>query len=148
MFRGATPLHLDIKGRIAIPTRYRETFEKGLVVTIDLYQTCLLIYPIQEWENIELKLSTLSALNSTERRIQRLLLGHATECQMDKAGRILIPITLRHYAKLKKNVMWVGQLNKFELWDECHWHQQIEQDLIIAPSDMETLSDKLKNLAL
>ncbi|WP_392566780.1 division/cell wall cluster transcriptional repressor MraZ [Utexia brackfieldae] len=148
MFRGTTTINLDNKGRLAIPTRHRDALMSGLVCTIDLYQSCLLLYPLSEWEIIEQKLSVLSSMDPIERRIQRLLLGHACECQMDNAGRILVPATLRQHAKLNKTIMLVGQLNKFELWDETMWYQQIEEDLLIVPADMERLSDKLKNLAI
>lgn len=148
MFRGATTANLDSKGRLAIPTRYREELADGLVCTIDLYQPCLLLYPLKEWEVIEQKLATLSSINPVERRIQRLLLGHANECQMDNAGRILLASTLRQHAKLDKTIMLVGQLNKFELWSEAAWHQQIEHDIAVAPSDISALSEKLQNLTI
>ncbi|QIQ20963.1 division/cell wall cluster transcriptional repressor MraZ [Zophobihabitans entericus] len=148
MFRGATAANLDNKGRLAIPTRYREALTNGLVCTVDLYQPCLLLYPLAEWEVIEQKLATLSSMNPVERRIQRLLLGHATECQMDNAGRILIAGTLRQHANLDKSIMLVGQLNKFELWDETRWQQQIAQDIALAPEDLHQLSDKLQNLTI
>ena len=122
MFRGATLVNLDSKGRLAVPTRYRETLieesEGQMVCTIDLHQPCLLLYTLPQWEIIEQKLSRLSSMNPAERRVQRLLLGHASECQMDSAGRLLIASTLRQHASLTKEVMLVGQFNKFELWDE------------------------------
>lgn len=148
MFRGTMPICLDNKGRLAIPTRYRDALEESLVATIDICQFCLLLYPLAEWKIIEQKLLTLSAINTVERRVQRLLLGHANECQIDNSGRVLIPVTLRQYAKLSKNIMLVGQLNKFEIWDEEAWYKQIEEDLGTISSDMACLSDKLKNLTL
>lgn len=148
MFRGATNINLDSKGRLAIPTRYRPELEENLVCTIDLYQPCLLLYPLKAWEVIEQKLTTLSSLVPDERRIQRLLLGHANECQMDSAGRILLPSTLRAYAKLSKSTMLVGQLNKFEIWAETTWHQQIEADINAVPADIHQLSEKMQNLTL
>ena len=94
MFRGATLVNLDSKGRLAVPTRYREGLIEDaagqLVCTIDIHHPCLLLYPLPEWEVIEQKLSRLSSMNPVERRVQRLLLGHASECQMDNAGRLLI----------------------------------------------------------
>lgn len=86
MFRGATLVNLDSKGRFAVPVRYRDTLsaesQGQMVCTIDLHQPCLLLYTLPEWEIIERKLSRLSSMNPTERRVQRLLLGHASECQM------------------------------------------------------------------
>ena len=122
MFRGATMVNLDSKGRLAVPTRYRDLLNEEsqgqMVCTIDLHQPCLLLYTLPAWEVIEQKLSRLSSMNPAERRVQRLLLGHASECQMDGAGRLLIAGTLRQHAGLNKEVMLVGQFNKFELWDE------------------------------
>lgn len=122
MFRGATLVNLDSKGRLSVPTRYREQLLENaagqMVCTIDIHHPCLLLYPLPEWEIIEQKLSRLSSMNPVERRVQRLLLGHASECQMDGAGRLLIAPVLRQHAGLTKEVMLVGQFNKFELWDE------------------------------
>ncbi|MGL4859943.1 MAG: division/cell wall cluster transcriptional repressor MraZ [Enterobacteriaceae bacterium] len=152
MFRGATAVHLDNKGRLAVPTRYRDLLsvesQGQMVCTIDLHQPCLLLYPLPQWEIIERKLSQLSSMNPVERRVQRLLLGHASECQMDGAGRILIASTLRQHASLSKEVMLVGQLNKFELWDEQTWYQQIKADIDAEQSTMEPLSERLQDLSL
>ncbi|NDL61297.1 division/cell wall cluster transcriptional repressor MraZ [Acerihabitans arboris] len=152
MFRGATLVNLDSKGRLAVPTRYREKLieeTEGLMVcTIDLHQSCLLLYPLPEWEVIEQKLSRLSSMNPAERRVQRLLLGHASECQMDGAGRLLIAQTLRLHAGLTKEVMLVGQFNKFELWDEQTWYQQVKDDIDAELSAQEPLSARLQDLSL
>ena len=152
MFRGATTINLDSKGRLAIPTRYRDSLldesEGPLVCTIDLHQPCLLLYPLPEWEKIEQKLSRLSSMNPAERRVQRLLLGHASECQMDSAGRLLVATTLRQHASLVKEVMLVGQLNKFELWDEQTWYQKVKEDIDAEQSAQDTLSERLQDLSL
>lgn len=152
MFRGATLVNLDSKGRLTVPTRYREMLSeesKGqMVCTIDLHQSCLLLYTLPEWEIIEDKLSRLSTMNPAERRVQRLLLGHASECQMDNAGRLLLASTLRQHAGLTKEVMLVGQINKFELWDEQTWYQQVEQDITAERQTQEPLSTRLQDLSL
>ncbi|GAA0475751.1 MULTISPECIES: division/cell wall cluster transcriptional repressor MraZ [Tatumella] len=151
MFRGATLVNLDSKGRIAVPTRYREILigesQGQMVCTIDLHQPCLLLYTLPEWEVIERKLSRLSTMNPAERRVQRLLLGHASECQMDSAGRLLLAGTLRQHAGLQKEIMLVGQFNKFELWDEQTWYQQIKED-IEAETAQDVLSERLQDLSL
>ncbi|GAA0497340.1 division/cell wall cluster transcriptional repressor MraZ [Tatumella terrea] len=151
MFRGATLVNLDGKGRIAVPTRYREILigesQGQMVCTIDLHQPCLLLYTLPEWEVIERKLSRLSTMNPAERRVQRLLLGHASECQMDNAGRLLLASTLRQHAGLQKEIMLVGQFNKFELWDEQTWYQQIRED-IESESAQGELSERLQDLSL
>ncbi|MDU2734142.1 MAG: division/cell wall cluster transcriptional repressor MraZ [Mixta calida] len=152
MFRGATLVNLDSKGRLAVPTRYRETLigesQGQMVCTIDLHQPCLLLYTLPEWEIIEKKLSRLSSMNPAERRVQRLLLGHASECQMDSAGRLLIASTLRQHASLTKEVMLVGQFNKFELWDEQTWYQQVREDIDAEQAAQEPLSERLQDLSL
>ena len=151
MFRGATLVNLDGKGRIAVPTRYREILigesQGQMVCTIDLHQPCLLLYTLPEWEVIERKLSRRSTMNPAERRVQRLLLGHASECQMDSAGRLLLAGTLRQHAGLQKEIMLVGQFNKFELWDEQTWYQQIKED-IEAETAQDVLSERLQDLSL
>lgn len=148
MFRGATLVNLDSKGRLSIPTRYRaeltDVAAGQMVCTIDIHQPCLLLYPLLEWEVIEKKLSRLSSMNPAERRVQRLLLGHASECQMDGAGRVLVAPVLRQHAGLTKEVMLVGQFNKFELWDETAWYQQVKDDIDAEQS----LSDRLQDLSL
>ncbi|MFG1173770.1 division/cell wall cluster transcriptional repressor MraZ [Erwiniaceae bacterium CAU 1747] len=152
MFRGATLVNLDSKGRLAVPTRYRDTLigesQGQMVCTIDLHQPCLLLYTLPEWEVIEKKLSRLSSMNPAERRVQRLLLGHASECQMDSAGRLLLANTLRQHAALTKEVMLVGQFNKFELWDEQTWYQQVKEDIDAEHSSQQALSERLQDLSL
>lgn len=151
MLRGANSINLDSKGRLAMPTRYRDLlFEEcqgQFVCTVDITLNCLLLYPLNEWEEIERKLRKLSSMNPLERRLQRLLLGYADDCQMDKNGRLLISAPLRQHAKLEKQVMLVGQLNKFEIWSEAHWDAQIAEDL--QDSDEEDLlSDQLRDFSL
>lgn len=152
MFRGATVVNLDSKGRLAVPTRYREKLlgiaAGQMVCTIDIHNPCLLLYPLPEWEIIEQKLSRLSGMNLDERRVQRLLLGHASECQMDNAGRLLLAPVLRQHAGLTKEVMLVGQFNKFELWDETTWYQQVKEDIDTERSSSGTLSERLQDLSL
>jgi MraZ protein len=127
VFRGVNSIHVDDKGRLAIPTRYRfrlqEEAKGQLIVTIDTEARCLLLYPLPEWERIEKKVEALPSFNKAARRIQRLLIGHATDVELDGHGRILLPPPLREYAALQKNIMLVGQGKKFEIWDEETWNQ-------------------------
>jgi MraZ protein len=139
MFRGITQLSLDVKGRIAIPAKYRgelvERCSGRLVVTADPSR-CLLIYPQPAWEPIEQKLSALPSFNSKTRKLQRLLIGSASDVEMDNAGRILIAPPLRSFASLSKEVVLVGQGEKFELWDEQQWNLEIEDALSFNEDDM------------
>ena len=128
MFRGVNTLNLDAKGRMAMPSKYRERLlaqcNGQMVVTVDRSDACLLLYPLPEWEDIERKLVRLGNLNPQARRLQRLLIGHATEVELDANGRILIPPPLREFANLDKRVALTGQGNKFEIWDETTWTEQ------------------------
>ena len=132
MFRGGTPISLDNKGRFAVPAKYREglmSFCAGrLVVTADPSK-CLLVYPQPVWEPIEQKLNSLSSFNPQIRSLQRLLVGNASDVEMDGVGRILVPPLLRQFAGLNKDVVLVGQGAKFELWDDEKWNLQIENAL-------------------
>ena len=139
MFRGVTQLSLDAKGRIAIPARYRgELVSKcsgHLIVTADPSK-CLLVYPQPAWEPIEQRLNSLSSFDSKTRSLQRLLIGNASDVEMDSAGRILVAPPLRRFANLSKEVVLVGQGEKFELWDEGGWNQVIEDALSFSGEDM------------
>ncbi|MDF0535558.1 division/cell wall cluster transcriptional repressor MraZ [Shewanella yunxiaonensis] len=152
MFSGASALNLDAKGRIAMPTRFREDLraqEQGkLVVTVDIQSPCLLIYPAEEWAKVLAKLLKLSDLQPQERAIKRLLLGYAQDCELDSNGRILLTPPLRQYAALDKKAMLVGQLNKFELWDEQTWQQQLADSLNLIQSDGLEASERLADFSL
>jgi MraZ protein len=149
-FRGVSNLSLDAKGRIVLPARYRERLleicHSEMIVTIDTEQPCLLIYPLPEWELIEEKIEALPSFNPTTRRIQRLLIGHATEVEVDGNGRMLLSNPLREYAQLGKKVVLIGQGKKFELWDEGIWSQRMESWLS-EPADGQT-PDALAELTL
>ena len=152
MFRGINGMNIDAKGRIVMPTRYRERLQldnkNALILTIDTEERCLLLYPLQEWEEIEKKLSALPSFNPAARRIQRLLIGHATDIEMDGQGRILLPPLLREYAELEKKAVLVGQGKKFELWDEAHWEKCRHCWLEEESSDNSALPDELKSISL
>ena len=151
MFRGAHPVTLDAKGRLAMPTRFREQIvarsQGRLTATIDLTDRCLLIYAQPDWEVIEQKLVNLPAMNSSARRAQRLMLGHASEIELDANGRALIASNLREYAGITRDAVLVGQGVRFELWDEKHWNESREQWLKADASD-EPLPPELASLTL
>jgi MraZ protein len=150
VFRGVNNITLDAKGRMAMPTRYRERLHERcdgqLVVTVDR-DHCLLMYPLPEWEEIERRLVRLPSLNKQARRLQRLLIGHATECQLDANGRVLLPPPLREFASLNRQAVLIGQGNKFELWDEQIWNER--RDIWLAEEDDELeMPDELESLSL
>lgn len=152
MLRGAHALALDSKGRLAVPTKYRdwlrEECDGQLVCTIDISSPCLLLYPLNEWEEIEKKLKSLSSMNPAERRLQRLLLGYASECELDTSGRLLVSAPLRQHAGLDKQIMLIGQLNKFEIWSEARWLEQVNKDIEALPDMDWTSSEKLRDFSL
>lgn len=127
-FRGLQAATLDDKGRMAIPKRFRETLQQvcrgEVVLTVDIHDACLLLYPMADWLAIEAKLMAMPNMDPATRRVQRLLLGHAVEMEMDNAGRILVPDLLRDYAQMTKEVMLVGQGNKIEFWSAETWQTQ------------------------
>lgn len=152
MFRGVSSINLDEKGRLAMPTRYRaelsECCDSQLVITVGL-DKCLLVYPLPEFEEIERKLVKLPALNKKAKRLQRLLIGHATECEMDGQGRFLISEPLRKFALLEKRVALIGQGNKFELWDADLWERSRDEWIEEERSeDDDPLSPELESLSL
>lgn len=151
MFRGCTKLSLDSKGRMAVPSRYRERVmdlsEGNLVLTLNPLDRSLWLYPLTEWEVIEDKLAVLSDFEKQGRRAKQMMRGYATDCQLDGQGRILLPTELRDYADITKHIMLLGQGNKFELWDEETWQKLREEWLTDVGSDTEP-SDSLKSLSL
>jgi MraZ protein len=136
---------------MAVPTKYRDRLQSNaegqLVVTLDMSDPCLLIYPVNEWEDIERKLVRLPSLNKQAARLKRLLLGHACEVELDSHGRILLPPALRELVHLEKRIILLGQGNKFEVWDEQTWNDRRDQWLEETDSD-EGLSDELESLSL
>lgn len=145
MLNGVAKLNLDEKGRLAIPSRYRDYLLQQcgarLIITLNNEQR-LIIYPMNAWEEVEQKLSALSDFKPAEAKIKRLYLGHASDCNMDKNGRILIPPYLREKTKLTKQIVLMGVGNKFEIWDENRWAEEWESDelTIEMTESLESLS--------
>jgi len=146
MFLGSHAINMDAKGRMAIPTKIRESLaafsNDRIVVTAHTEERCLSVYPESQWLEILPKIENLPSFNKTARRAQRLLIGYATPLEMDSNGRILVPPTLRGYAGLEKKLMLVGQGKKFELWSEQSWFDwlddaDLDEDV---PEEMKSLS--------
>ena len=137
LFRGVTQLVLDAKGRLAVPAKHRDALAPAgdgrLVLTADPSR-CLLLYPLAAWEPIQARLMALSSFDEKIRGLQRLIVGHADDVELDAAGRILVPPALRRFASLDKHVVLVGQGRKFELWDEGQWQHATAQ-AITFPAD-------------
>ncbi len=150
-FRGINNIAVDAKGRMAMPARYRERLLEAcggrLIVTVD-QDHCLLVYPLPEWEIIETKLNELPSLNKTARLLQRLLIGYATELEMDAQGRILLPAMLRDFAGLNKKAVLIGQGKKLEIWDEDTWTESQAGWVEAVKNDEGELPGALKELSL
>ena len=150
MFQGINDLNLDAKGRMSLPARYRDSIQAScdgsLVITVDV-DRCLLLYPAPEWQVIQQKLMALPSINKQVRRLQRLLLGHATECEVDANHRILLPPPLRNFANLTKHAVLIGQGNKFELWDQETWEKMRER-WIKEENKLSDISEALESLSI
>ncbi|MCK0106190.1 division/cell wall cluster transcriptional repressor MraZ [Marinobacter sp. S0848L] len=148
-FLGSHAINMDAKGRLAIPTKLREELAQlcgGRIVLTASANTdeerCVLLYPEPEWEILRPKIEALPNIKKPVRRLQRLMLGNAAPMELDSAGRILVPPTLRSYAYLEKKLMLIGQGNKWELWSEERWMAWLDEssDDDDVPPEMEALS--------
>ena len=136
MFQGATELTVDAKARLTIPTRHRDALVAGGGLVLTAHPDgCLLLYPRLTWEPLAAKLQALPSFNKQAREWQRLLIGHAETVELDGAGRILISPTLRKLARLEKQAMFVGQGNRFEIWDLQRWEEELNQALATAAAN-------------
>ena len=151
VFRGVQHINMDAKGRLAMPARQREPLlsqcDGQIVITIDTQSKCLVVYPLPEWERIEKDIQGLPALNPAVKRFQRLVLGYATDIELDGNGRMLLPQSQREYAQLDKKLVLVGQGNKLEIWSESLWLAEQEQALEDSGPDA-VLPDELLSLKL
>jgi len=129
---------VDAKGRLAVPTRYREALQSGAagkqVLTAHPHR-CILLYPASAWEPIRARIMGFSSFDAQTSLWKRLLVGFAEEVQLDASGRLLISPELRKFASFEKEVMMVGQGSHFEIWSQAAWERQLEQ--------LSTSSDKL-----
>lgn len=150
MYRGVSDLSLDAKGRLAVPTRYRQSLHEEcggrLVVTIAPAARCLWMLPLPQWDEMAAKLADLSRHPKAE-RLRRLIFGHATDCDMDRSGRVLLPPPLRKHAGLDKSLRMIGQVNKFEIWDQAQWDERLQEWLGEEP-DFDDQPQELRELSL
>jgi MraZ protein len=129
MFMGEYQHSIDEKGRIIIPAKFRDALGSHFVVTRGLDQ-CLFVYALEEWTIMEQKLKTLPLMKSDARAFTRFFFSGATECELDKQGRVNIPNTLVDHAKLAKDCVVIGVSNRVEIWSKETWDgysQQSEQ---------------------
>lgn len=150
MFLGVSTLNLDAKGRMAIPAKHRDALTgesvSPVVVTAHPDVRCLMLYPEAEFKEMARKLLQMPNKKRDVARVQRLLLGYASEVELDAQGRILLSNELRGFANLSKKVSLVGQGRKFEIWDEAVWQQNCDTWIAEGEDADSELSDELSEL--
>ena len=141
MFMGEYNHTIDAKGRLIIPSRFRELLGEEFVLTRGL-DGCLSIYPMDEWVAFEEKLRALPLTNKDARTFSRFFVAGATACQLDKQGRILVPQTLRPFAGLEKDVVLTGNLNRIEVWSKEKWSENCNY------ADMDSIAESMQNIGI
>ena len=146
MFRGRFEHSVDSKGRVSIPAKFRELlaekYDDRLILTN--FDRCLVAYPYEEWRVLEERVGSLSMVKKEVKAFQRFFISGATECPIDKLGRILVPPTLRDYAQLGRNVVFAGMLRKFEIWSKERWLEEIKRSEV----DFEGMGEALADLGI
>lgn len=141
MFMGEYSHTIDAKGRLIIPSKFREQLGDEFVITKGL-DGCLSIYPMDEWETFETQLRSLPLTNKNARTFSRFFVAGATSCELDKQGRILVPATLREFAHLEKDVVLTGSINRIEVWSKEQWSENSNYD------DMDAIAEGLQDLGI
>jgi len=145
MFRGRYEHTIDTKGRFKLPSRFwdvlRNKYDENLVITN--LDGCLSAFPLQEWNRLEEKILSLPAMKQEVRYFKRFFLGSAIDCGVDKQRRILIPPSLRTYAELKKNIVLVGLISRFEIWAK----EKLDPQMEIVHEKFEEIVEPLGDLA-
>ena len=141
MFMGEYNHTIDTKGRLIIPSKFRETLGDEFVVTKGL-DGCLFVYDNSEWRSFEDKLKSLPLTNKDARQFVRFFLAGAAAVEVDKQGRILIPAVLREFAGLEKEVVLVGVASRVEIWSKSKWETAAAYD------DMEEIAEHMAELGL
>ncbi len=142
MFIGEYNHSLDDKGRVIVPMKYREELGESFILTKGL-DGCLFIYSINEWSLFEQKLRSLPLTNTRARKFARFFLSGALECTTDKQGRILIPLNLRSYSEIEKDIVFIGMSNRIEVWSSRKWTNYNEEDF-----DVELLAEQMDELGI
>jgi len=143
MFMGEYNHTIDTKGRLIIPSKFREGLGEEFVVTKGL-DGCLFVFSNEEWQEFEMKLKALPLTNKSARQFARFFVAGATPCELDKQGRILLPGPLREYAGLDKDVVLTGMLNRIEIWSKQKWDENNSLDDV----DMDEIAEQMTDLGL
>lgn len=139
MFMGEYNHTIDAKGRIIVPSKFREFLGDHFVVTVGL-DGCLFVYPNEEWQHFVEQLKNLPG-NKEARQLQRYFMAGAADCEVDKQGRILIPGNLRQHAGLDKDIVFVGVLSKIEIWSKERWESN-------SYDNMDEIADHMSEFGL
>ncbi len=152
MFRGFNAVTIDVKGRLAVPARFRELLGardvNTLIMTISPWDRCIWAYALPEWEEIDAKLHALPAADPEARMAKRVVLGHATDCALDAQGRILMPQELRELVGIDRRTVVLGLGNKLELWDDQVWQRRRGEWLTEVAAGTAPTSAVLASLSL
>lgn len=132
---------LDTKGRLIIPTRFRDDLGSEFVITKG-FDGCLYLFPPEAWEAFQEKLSMLPVNRGDSRKLTRFFVAGAAVCELDRQGRILVPATLREFAGLEKDVVLAGATNRVEIWSKSRWAE------VSAVDDMEDIAQQMADLGL
>jgi MraZ protein len=143
MFMGEYQHAIDPKGRLIVPVKFREDLGDTFVVTKGL-DNCLFVYPMNEWKNLEAKLKALPFTKADARAFVRFFFSGATECELDKQGRILLPVNLREYAQLERDVVVIGVSSRVEIWSKERWDNYSIQ----AEKDYANIAEKIVDFDL
>jgi MraZ protein len=149
MFRGQFTHSVDAKGRISLPARFRDVLladgDSRFVLTPALFDPCLHLYPMRAWEEFEQKVSELPSLDPNAVRFRRMYLSAAVECELDKAGRVLVPPHLRERAELDKSeALWAGMGRILELWSRARW----DAALTMTPGEMDSFKLAMEQIKI
>lgn len=151
MFRGLHHHSIDLKGRVSLPVKFREILARQsespvdapLIVTTAI-DPCLVVYTLAEWQNFERKLALLPQFDPNVVKLKRIYVAAATECSIDKLGRLLLPAELREYAQIQKDVIFAGMIGTIEIWAKHRWHEQT----VLAPGEAQHVGQALASLGL
>ncbi|HSC85822.1 MAG TPA: division/cell wall cluster transcriptional repressor MraZ [Polyangiaceae bacterium] len=144
MFRGQFNHTVDAKGRVALPSRFRDECSPGLIVTPALFDPCLHVFPLAAWEALEEKVAALPSLDPHVVRFRRLYISAACECEVDKAGRVLVPGHLRQHGRLERDVLCAGMGRHFELWSREEWDKALVLDPAEQASFQRAVLEQIK----
>jgi MraZ protein len=146
MFRGQFVHSVDAKGRVSLPARFRDTLiadgDPRFILTPAPFDPCLHLHPMRAWEELEQKISELPRFDANIVRFRRLYISAAIECELDGAGRVLVPPHLRERVGLERDALWAGMGRTIELWSKERWEQAIR----MAPEDRKALEQVMEQI--